>query len=752
MHLADHADRLINRRIWTQPEQIEQQLADLNEHIEKVTQLYLRNEYKTIAEYNQQAGRVAEPYHFLVIADFPAGFTDLAARRLLSICSSGPRCGVFTLVHWDRRKPAPADFTAGDLRKSGVWLEARGQALGLAGPVPPGVTVRLDEPPDPVLTTELLQNIGRRSVDAYRVELPFAQIAPDADSRWTLDTTTEVRVPIGVTGATKLQYLALGKGTKQHALIAGKTGSGKSTLFHVLVTNLALWAGPDQVEFYLVDFKKGVEFKCYATQRLPHARVVAIESDREFALSVLQRLDDELRRRGDLFRQRGVQDLPGYQRAGGDERLPRILLIIDEFQEFFTEDDRVAQNAALLLDRLVRQGRAFGIHALLGSQTLGGAYTLARTTLGQMTVRVALQCNQADALLIMDDDNAAPRLLSRPGEAIYNDDAGALEGNHPFQVAWLGDEERDDQLQVIRRHADKFAPHTPAPVVFEGNAPANVRENPVLATLLGASELPPPATPRIWFGAPNSIKGPTEAQLRRQSGNNLLVVGLAEESMLALLGISLVSLAAQHRRNAARFIILDASAPDSSHRRFLDRLGNIMPQPTELPGPADVSRVMSDLSSELERRAGSDAAQPGIYLFIHQVQRFKSLRFEDDFSVSLEAGSSAAQQLNRLLTEGPPLGIHVLCSCDTFNNATRFLGRRALSEFELRVLFQMSATDSASLIDSPQASLLGLHRALLHNAHQGTLETFRPYALPDNEWLDHAGRQLPRGPGNVTSA
>src|SRR5690606_21406792 len=140
-----------------------------------------------------------------------------------------------------------------------------------------------------------------------------------------------------------------------HALIAGKTGSGKSTLFHIIVSNLALWCSPDQVEFYLVDFKKGVEFKCYGTQRLPHARVVAIESDREFGLSVLERVDEELRRRGDLFRKLGVQDVAGFKRAGGSEALPRTLLIIDEFQEFFTEDDRVAQTASLLLDRLVRQ-------------------------------------------------------------------------------------------------------------------------------------------------------------------------------------------------------------------------------------------------------------------------------------------------------------------------------------------------------------------------------------------------------------
>src|SRR5262249_15415274 len=146
------------------------------------------------------------------------------------------------------------------------------------------------------------------------------------------------------------------------------------------ITNLALCYGPEEVELYLVDFKKGVEFKPYATYELPHARVVAIESEREFGLSVLQRLDAELKQRGDRFRELGVQDLAGCRQLPGAPHYPRILLIVDEFQEFFTEDDRLAQDAALVLDRLVRQGRAFGIHVLLGSQTLGGAYSLARST------------------------------------------------------------------------------------------------------------------------------------------------------------------------------------------------------------------------------------------------------------------------------------------------------------------------------------------------------------------------------------
>src|SRR6202012_366981 len=359
-------------------------------------------------------------------------------------------------------------------------------------------------PPPPDQATEFIHKIGRASRDSSRVEVPFSQVTPPDAEIWTEDTTSELRVPIGRTGATKLQYLAIGKGTRQHALIAGKTGSGKSTLFHVIIVNLALWCSPEQVEFYLIDFKKGVEFKCYAEKRLPHARVVAIESDREFALSVLQRVDDELKRRGDMFRKLGVQDIAGYKRAGGKEPMPRSLLLIDEFQEFFVDDDAVAQTASLLFDRIVRQGRAFGIHVLLGSQTLGGAYSLARATLGQMVIRVALQCNEADAYLIMDDTNSAPRLLSRPGEGIYNDAAGALEGNSPFQVVWLSDEIRDTFLEKVRERADekKF----PGPFVFEGSAPADVHENLILREALQIVPSQIPVQSKIWLGAPNSIK------------------------------------------------------------------------------------------------------------------------------------------------------------------------------------------------------------------------------------------------------
>lgn len=749
MHLADYDESLISSRIWTQSQQIDARLGDLNDHIEKVIQMYLRNEFPNITEYNRQAGKIAEKYHFVVIADFPANFSELAAKRLLSIATSGARCGVYLLMHWDRKRPAPQEFVADQVRPHCLRIVARqGGQPALDDAAIPGAPLVLDRLPDEAsLTNDLIHRLGAASRDAERVQVPFKDIAPAADALWSVETTKELRVPIGRTGATKLQYLAIGRDTRQHALIAGKTGSGKSTLFHVMITNLSLWCSPDEVEFYLVDFKKGVEFKCYANARLPHARVIAIESDREFGLSVLQRLDDELKRRGDLFRQLGVQDLPGYEKAGGREAIPRTLLLIDEFQEFFVEDDRIAQNANVLLDRIVRQGRAFGIHVILGSQTLGGAYTLARTTLGQMVIRIALQCNEADAYLIMDDSNPAPRLLTRPGEGIYNDQAGMIEGNSPFQVVWLSDEEREDWLRQVSRHAAATGREFAAPIVFEGNAPADIRENAPLRRALAAHAALSHAAPEIhwWLGAPNAIKGPTQAVFQRQSGNHLLIVGQRDEAALTMFTVGLIGLSAQFPAGGVRFVLLDSSAPETPEREHLEHVAGLLPHPITVARGHDLETAMADLAAELDRRQHDESASataPAVFLLINGLQRIKKLKYEEDFSFSLDdtaGGGSPGTQLNTLIAEGPALGIHVVATCDTYNNLNRMLSRKALSEFEMRVLFQMSANDSASLIDSPKASGLGLHRALFYNEQEGYLETFRPYAQPDRGWFEEAG-------------
>ena len=78
MHLADLDEALVTNRIWTEPQHIEARLTDLTEQMENVIQKYLRNDFATIAEYNEFAGEVAEAFRILVVANFPVNFTEAA--------------------------------------------------------------------------------------------------------------------------------------------------------------------------------------------------------------------------------------------------------------------------------------------------------------------------------------------------------------------------------------------------------------------------------------------------------------------------------------------------------------------------------------------------------------------------------------------------------------------------------------------------------------------------------------------------
>ncbi|MCH8805768.1 MAG: DNA translocase FtsK [Planctomycetes bacterium] len=757
MHLVDYEDALVCGRIWTESDQIEARLTELTSHMENVIQKYLRNEFESIAEYNHQAGELAEPYRFLVIADLPANFSEGAARRLSSIVSSGARCGVFTLIAHDKRLATPPELQIEDLAGAGVHLVFEGDRFVYQDELLRQFPLTLEPPPTEEVLTSIMHAVGREAKDSLRVEVPFETIVPTDAQRWTANAAAGIDVPLGHTGAIRQQHLRLGRGIAQHALIAGKTGSGKSTLLHVMITNLALRYSPEEVEFYLVDFKKGVEFKTYVTHELPHARAIAIESDREFGVSVLQRIDAEMARRGDLFRSAGVQDIAAYREATG-RGMPRTLLIVDEFQVFFTEDDKLSQDAGILLDRLVRQGRAFGIHVLLGSQTLGGTAGLARSTMGQMAVRIALQCSEADSQLILDDTNVAARLLSRPGEAIYNDAGGLVEGNSPFQTAWLPDERRNVHLESIRALAQERRVQCDPPIVFEGNAPADIRRNRTLAGLLEAPEWPPAThTPRAWLGEAVAIKDPTHATFRRQSGSNLLLVGQQEDAALAMMAAAMLCLGAQHAPRAARFFVLDGRPSEAPRTGGLHDVAAVLPHQTQFVAWREVADVVSEIADEARRRLDADRTDaPAVYFLIYGLQRYRMLRRqEEDFSFSTtdEDKPAAPDKLfAELLREGPPFGLHVLAWSDTLATLERTLDRQSIGEFDFRVLFQMSAADSSNLIDTPEANRLGFYRAMLYSEERGLLEKFRPYATFDEPWLAHARQCLHRRHGEQSSS
>jgi len=135
-------------------------------------------------------------------------------------------------------------------------------------------------------------------------------------------------------------------------------------------------------------------------------------------------------------------------------------------------------------------------------------------------------------------------------------------------------------------------------------------------------------------------------------------------------------------------------------------------------------------------------------VLIDDISRFRDLRkSDDDFgfgSYDREKKATPGQLFGAVLRDGPPVGIHFIVWCDSYNNVDRWFSRQTLREFEMRVAFQMSAADSSNLIDSPAASRLGTNRALLYSDERGTAEKFRPYGPPSDEWLKWLQPQLPQ--------
>jgi hypothetical protein len=403
---------------------------------------------------------------------------------------------------------------------------------------------------------------------------------------------------------------------------------------------------------------------------------------------------------------------------------------------------------------LVRQGRAFGIHLLLGSQTIGGSSGLARTTIGQMAVRVALQTSEADSQLILGDNNSAARLLSRPGEAIYNDAGGLIEANSPFQVAWLPDAEREQYLIRVQERAQREpagALRAEPPIVFEGNIMADLRANRRLAEIINRPDhrQAAPTAPRAYVGEPVAIKEPTAVTFRRQSGANVLLIGQQEEASIGIVGTSLISLAAQHPPGSAIFYIMDGTPADSPMAGALERVSRAIspPHTVKVIDWRAVPEAINEIAEEVARRqetGGTDA--PTLYVVIYGLQRYRVLRKQEEgFSFSMtdeEKRPTPEKQFADVLREGAALGVHILAWADTLASIERTLDRGSMREFDHRILFQMSANDSSNLIDSPAANKLGFYRALAYSEEQGVMEKFRPYALPDASWLEQLKTKL----------
>ena len=175
-------------------------------------------------------------------------------------------------------------------------------------------------------------------------------------------------------------------------LVIGSSGSGKSSFFHSVVINGCLHYSPAALQFWLLDFKYGGASSKYRKSQIPHVRIVAENNKIDDALCLFQMIFDEMERRNKLINKMSVDNIVEYNSCVEDsKRLPRIIVMIDEVQEIF-RDDNAAELQRMIASISVRM-RSVGMHFIMVAQNLseGKSYMLKDAFMPSATGRICFR-------------------------------------------------------------------------------------------------------------------------------------------------------------------------------------------------------------------------------------------------------------------------------------------------------------------------------------------------------------------------
>jgi S-DNA-T family DNA segregation ATPase FtsK/SpoIIIE len=175
------------------------------------------------------------------------------------------------------------------------------------------------------------------------------------------DLESKLTFALGRDVAGKAQAVDLAK--MPHLLIAGATGSGKSVMVNAVITSLLCKATPDDIRMILMDLKR-VELASY--NGLPHLLVPVI-TEPERAKAALKWAVNEMEGRYRRFAGAAARNIKGYNetRADPEDRLPYIVIIIDELADLMMREGKNVEDAIV---RLAQKARATGIHMVLATQ------------------------------------------------------------------------------------------------------------------------------------------------------------------------------------------------------------------------------------------------------------------------------------------------------------------------------------------------------------------------------------------------
>lgn len=241
--------------------------------------------------------------------------------------------------------------------------------------------------------------------------------------------TDFLSIPIGLSknGRDTINFTMGDKSTNLHAFITGVTGSGKTTLLNNIILGIAEKYTSEEIQLYLMDYKDGVEFQVFKNH--PNCKKIFLDNeDTEASISLLKQFKNIILERALLFKEAEVNNIIAYNKLDSRKRLPRIVLVIDEVHKLFVGDYHYVNKFSSILKTIMRQGRSYGLHIILSTQSLAGTQ-IDRELMGQIMLRISYKLtNPIDSEAIFSYGNTEALNLNKY-ELIYNNNAGNKKDN-----------------------------------------------------------------------------------------------------------------------------------------------------------------------------------------------------------------------------------------------------------------------------------------------------------------------------------
>lgn len=540
--------------------------------------------------------------NLLVVLDYPYA-VDQHLNDMLCRAASvrGPSGTALLVVHTG---DAPANREVDPNALSAALHELTNAENAWTAPGAP-----LPAAADPVPSASVIQQVLSDAVTAVQSmkgpTIPLTEmIAAEIAEPWTGSSKEALDIVIGRERA-GLLTLSLRTENPPHPnlLIGGAVGQGKSNLLLDIVYSLAARYSPSELELHLLDFKRGLEFKQFdadtdGTNWLPHAKVLCLESSPAFGVAVLRNLEAEMQRRSETFKSVGASSINLYREKTGQE-MPRIVLIVDEFHVLFEGQESEVDAAVSHLTALAKQGRAYGIHLLLASQTTTGVQALAikgDAIFAQFPLRMSLKNTVDESQAILSRGNKAAAELTYRGEVILNRNFGHdPEGSNVRGVAAYAEPE---ETRALQRRLWGLG-HGAAPLVFLGSSFADYRHLERPAATGSPAPLP------LWVGRPIDVGITVRAiGVTADVDQTVAVVGPNVRLAAAAIRSMLLSAAAPLRARGGQVVVLEGAEHDSDLRPIHDALDEFSAaggKVRRIPRDEICDFLSTDLTSRLDQ-------------------------------------------------------------------------------------------------------------------------------------------------------